>query len=199
MIKPTAWADLKNDVVYYDLPKCASTSLIQALQSIPGTAWQEVPRNLEFVLGKSFTVVRNPYDRLVSLYENRVRSSDAPSGKAFRDRYGLSKAASFHEFLTAILYSDRKTWDEHFEPQVEQVPFAITWYPFEGLGEAWLRICWRFYGIKFKDAPVLPHRAATRRKDWRDYYTDPFWLDTVYDLYRADFERFGYRKGVDSD
>jgi hypothetical protein len=190
MIKQTCWRETFTGIYYLDIPKCASTSLTQALKSIPDTKWEEVPRNSRSIsISRSFTVVRNPYDRLVSLYENRVRSSDAPSGIEFRKRYGLSKCSSFEEFLLATLQAE--SWDPHFELQIAHVHLDSDVYRFETLRGSWKLICAKYF--PGKKHPALPHRAKTRRSPWREYYT-PALLALVNFAYDVDFIRFGYRK-----
>lgn len=189
-IKRTCWRETFTGVYYLDIPKCASTSLTQALKSIPGTEWEEVPRTGRgLTFSRSFTVVRNPYDRLVSLYENRVRSSDAPSGIKFRKIYGLSKKSTFEEFLLTALRS--QDWDPHFELQTAHVPLDCYMLHFETLRGSWEQICAKYF--PGKRHPALPHRAKTNRFPWREYYT-PALLALVNFAYEVDFARFGYRR-----
>lgn len=49
---------------------------------------------------------------------------------------------------------------------------------------------WRFLQEKF-DLADLPHKNATTKDDWRNYYNEKT-AKLVYKMYKKDFEAFGY-------
>lgn len=136
----------------------------------------------------TFAVVRNPWDKAVSLYEYRRK----------KDRTGLtSEGVSFHDWVRWTMGpgQDPRYYNNplSFQPQVEwlkddegAVSLDVI-ARFERLSEDFERIK-RAIGI---DAD-LPRLNATRRKDYRSYY-DAETAAIVARWFADDIERFGYR------
>lgn len=140
----------------------------------------------------TFSVVRNPWDRAVSLYHFRVDT----------DQTGLGDGRlSFPDWAVAV-YRDR-------DPELRDKPrmFAPqTWWlagadgrpdvdrvaRFERLGADFDDICRRI-GVRAE----LPHLKASRRGDYRRYYT-PAAHDAVADAFASDIAEWGYRFDPDA-
>jgi hypothetical protein len=147
-----------------------------------------------------FCFVRNPYDRLVSEYFWKIKDNDL--------RLGINcKNMSFKSFVYQLSLKFNKLLDyphnevSHFLPQYlfvcdengELLVDLVKKYE-DGLEEGLQQL---FYELGYNDYDNinLPKSNVTRnnRKKYTEYY-DEQTKDIVYDLYRNDFEIFGYDK-----
>jgi len=124
-----------------------------------------------------FTLVRNPFDRVVSAYSY------------LRTKCGRW---AFADFVVRVLAVEGPAFDPHFEPQagglfLEGVPLVDEIGRFERLEDSWRAIARRI------EAPaVLPHRGRSRRApSYAGYYTDEA-RRVVERLYADDLRAFGY-------
>jgi hypothetical protein len=133
-VTPFVYANDKFKFLYIPIGKTASTSIISALSK------GELPHGDAKKSGKSvtgltkimrtpsllsdppyseyfkFTFVRNPFDKLVSLYLDRVCRREKDD---FRSKYGLERGASFCEYINKILTSENI--DFHYELQYAHI------------------------------------------------------------------------------
>jgi hypothetical protein len=129
-----------------------------------------------------FTIVRNPYDRLVSYIawlENKwsdVRPLD-------RNYFNLK----INEILkrTEVLNTHQLRPQTHFI-QYRNQSAVHKIYKFEQLEEAYSDLSHKF-NLNVK----LPHRMKSCHEDF-EYYYDNTLKKKVYNFYRKDFELFGY-------
>ena len=150
-----------------------------------------------------FTFVRNPFERLISCYENKYHTN--------RDIVGSMEnggSVKFHAYLMGYLAKDRgfrsfakrvcriPDWisDHHFVSQSfiidrqGQAPKPSFIGHYERLNEEYEPIRERFGFMP------LPHYNKTpRAMMWMDYYDIPT-AQKVYRRYREDIERFGYQE-----
>jgi hypothetical protein len=138
-----------------------------------------------------FTVVRNPYDRLLSGYLFICRRK-LPKHREILSRYGTN----FEKFVTGLdrdfkmkltdvdmVTWPQKTWltDEQGNVIVDKIGH------FEDLGNFWKNLCqekdWQFI--------PLPKSNATRHGPWTNYYTSEM-KEIVQNQYREDFELLDY-------
>ena len=139
----------------------------------------------------TFAIVRNPYDRMVSLWADKCRDTQH---KIFKDR-DIGPFDKFSDFVEAICKI--KDFDIHWVSQHalivcggQIVPLMVGRY--ERLHQDWVRIrhiC-RGYGL---DLPALPKENASNHESWESYYTTKT-RDMIYKLYQKDFETFGYER-----
>lgn len=137
----------------------------------------------------TFTIVRNPYDRMVSLWANKCRDYH----HIIFARHGVGPFDNFTDFAEAI--SKQQNFDIHWESQYEtlvldgeMVPKHL--YKYERLGEVWKFIQAQCAGQGL-GVPDLEVRNESSHKPWEDYYT-PETRKLIYNRYRKDFETFGY-------
>ena len=131
-----------------------------------------------------FAFVRNPYDLAVSRYAF-LRETET------HGRHRTTRRQSFGAFLRSerlralLRPGDQTSMLTGFggELLVDRV------YRFESLAEAYDDIVARF---DLGDAPPLPHRNASTRRDYRSYYGDEE-RRLVEIIWARDIERFGYR------
>ncbi|MCB1338288.1 MAG: sulfotransferase family 2 domain-containing protein [Maritimibacter sp.] len=131
-----------------------------------------------------FTLVRNPWDRMVSYYHwLQAQSFDHPA-------VGLARTLDFAAFLRAPLV----------QASVRASPYGRYVADREGVDRADLYI--RLEHLDTDLAPLeahlgfrlgpLPHvNQSNRSGDWRSYYGDPE-TEIVANLCETDIKRFGY-------
>lgn len=149
---------------------------------------------------ESFAFVRNPWDRLVSCYTNkleRVDLSQGPEGRGTLESLSeaghFSEDMSFRHFAVAVCdIPDRKA-NRHYRsqhtfltaPDKHLLPANI--YRFEQLAEQFGALA-EAYGFPVDS---LPHFKSGSRPDYRTYYDDEL-RDMVAERFRTDIELFGY-------
>lgn len=128
-------------------------------------------------------IVRNPYDRMVSVWAHGRQVGDAP----------FEWPERFSDFVHQL---PTKLWQTHARPQYS---FLITKNGlggkgnlfvgrFEKLDEAYRRIC-ALHGIE--EPPPLIHKNRSNHLPWREYYT-PELIQVINRLYWEDFSYFDY-------
>lgn len=152
--------------------------------------------------GFVFTLVRNPLERLVSCYKDKIvqaKEKGKPSPFEWYLEGYLMRADDFSDFVKRISWIPEQLQDSHFASQyniiykrriggkavASRVPDFIG--RFERLNEDWQLIKERF------DVADIPHHNATPKDDWRDYY-DLQTAKRVYRFYQKDIHAFGYEE-----
>ena len=207
--------DEKKNIFWVHIPKCAGSSIREAIWNDPEGEmhnhhhlWQLAMRVGAEKLNNAygFTVVRNPYDRLVSAYYT------------LKTWHGLDNYATFDEFILNdfvsgtknklndgmsaitsganinIVYSQsRQGMVCHWRPQSDfvlhdKVNFDMI-IRFENLAKEWPILCSR---IGHYDLPIK--NIGNRNKDWREYYASytKEKKKVVMALYEQDFKNFNY-------
>ena len=145
-----------------------------------------------------FALVRNPFSRLVSFFEHKIRMGE-PGYERMEARYGdaarlggLQK--SFAHFVEEVVADPGpRNIDVHMMPQnaiimPRLVPYTNV-FRLERVGNAIKSLG----GHLGKPLPALaPGRTASR--DWRTYY-DAHSAGIVAEIYEEDFALFGYDSG----
>jgi hypothetical protein len=145
-----------------------------------------------------FAFVRNPFDRLVSCYAEKIRS-DGP-GHVFVDgvHIGLSKYGRFYrgmpfpEFASVVAEIPDEDADKHFRSQ--------TSFVFNDDGEMRVDFLGHFESLEKDVAEVgrhlgveinLPHLLKSSRSPFESYY-DEATRAVVRERYSLDFQLLGY-------
>jgi len=131
-----------------------------------------------------FSIVRNPWDRLVSQY---IWTRD--TNPALRQYIGLSTNSSFEEYLDLIQRVSHVHWERQVrflrdEDGESMVDFVGR---FENL-EADARHIFGRIGLS---CDKIPHTNASSRGVYRNYYNEHS-KRLVSSLYREDIDAFGY-------
>ena len=180
--------------VFRLVPKVASTSVERALREssegplvkLRETSLDDVPRDYF-----SFTFVRNPLDRLVSIFMHRTNNYHLKhynKAMAFLGR-DPSDFAVFVAFSCAIPDSiaDIHLRSQHGFLADPTGRLDIDFIGrFERLGDDFGRVAERL-GL----SATLPHLLKSKRRSFAEYYT-PELQERVAERYAADFEAFGY-------
>lgn len=139
-----------------------------------------------------FAIVRNPWDRLHSLWNWCAYLSDDEQNARFRERW-----PTFEAWLSDVL--DNYRWrTPHFGTQnqfeythINGVQSVNKVLRFETLDEDWKDIC-KWMGVEY--SPLPKKNTSTREKDYRQYYTDET-AAAVAEIFAKDIELFGYEFG----
>ena len=137
-----------------------------------------------------FTIIRNPYDRLISAFFYMKEYSNFPFDISFRKKWKLEDD-TFESFVIEklpIILSDKDIRPRHFKPQIE---FGTTDLDYIGsfitMQDDMKIICDKI-GIESQD---LPHINSSDHKRYDEYYKKEL-LDIVKTLYINDFKNYNH-------
>ena len=126
-----------------------------------------------------WSVVRNPWDRLVSTYKNKACKGYGP--------WRNFKNLTFSDFII----NKEEIKDSHIIPQKNRLPDDIDFIGrFENYQEDFDIICDKI-GIPRQQ---LPHKNKSKHKHYTEYYDDET-RQIVAERYADDIEYFGYKFG----
>lgn len=128
-----------------------------------------------------FAFVRDPFDRLVSVWASHVLQPRP----TFIKKLGARPKERFQRFFQRI-DSRAVRLSVHLAPQSEFVPVEATVLRYEALDEGWdyVRTFW-------PKLPPLQHLNGTKRKETAFYASDAA-LAACRTTYHEDYRRFGY-------
>ena len=211
----------KQKAIYLITPKVASSSIkkvvsriidIKIKKEIVNSEYKEENiHNLNFPFIKKsnihrykdyykFAFVRNPYDRLVSCYKNKIKKE--PINKFpfidwvhewFLYSWNFYNWMSFKNFVKEIIKIKEEDCDSHFKSQhiflTDKKWNLITSFiwKFENLESDFQKICSKLNIKWFK----LPHLMKSNHKSYKDYY-DEETKKLVTERYKKDLELFNY-------
>lgn len=126
-----------------------------------------------------FTIVRNPWDRVVSAYfyfrRYKAYSKDYPFDQYVKDLREKGVGHNKHFYLQ---------YDKAFFDGKQFVDFIGR---IENIEEDWKEIA-----ANIRCPKSLPHKNKSKHKHYSEYYTSET-ADIVYGLYKKDIETFNYR------
>jgi hypothetical protein len=140
-----------------------------------------------------FCVVRNPYDRVVSLYHHQLSLIRRKCGGGVVGcvRYWQSEKPRFRDYVMHLKPSNRLTTSLQYfvcdETGLEQVDAVLR---YENLSDQFAEVCARL-GIPMPLEGIPKTNVSGNRRHYRTYYDD----DTrakVAETYQHEIERFGY-------
>jgi hypothetical protein len=183
--------------IFVHIPKCAGVSVCRALFGnlagghTPLAEYCAVfePRALQTYF--KFTIVRNPWDRVLSAYSFLKKG-----GMDIADQeWAASELAgydSFEQFVEQWLTRDSRWRGEHFYPQTYFIdpgryPIALD---FIGHFET-LEADFRYIAERMALSTRLDRLNDSGHRNYRDYYS-PRTRDIVARVYAEDIQRFGY-------
>lgn len=193
----------KRRLIYWFIPKNACTSLKKLIADDLGLSYanihdapfDKIPTGDAEMYDNytHFTVIRNPFDRLLSCYLDKIRPGyrgrGFPKGVAYNFRpHGFTEDMTFTAFVSHII--DGKIKNPHWNPQSPMLPdVPMLVFRFENLSDE-LPEFLEAHGFKQE----LPHRNKSRNgaRDYQEYYT-PELRAKVRQYYLEDLKKFKYR------
>lgn len=174
----------KKKIIFYNVPKCASTTIRKTIFSGNSELSLRVPKkSLEEYF--KFTFVRNPWDRMVSNWRSfttqpcRVKQLLSMSDK------NLSKFEDFVDFTL-------EAKNHHWQPQVLFLPHQVDFIgKVETFEQDFLKLC----EILDENPKKNVRSNVTRHAEYSSYYT-PLSRDIVSGIYQDDIQTFGYKFGT---
>ncbi|GAA4887747.1 hypothetical protein GCM10023311_09450 [Flaviramulus aquimarinus] len=128
-----------------------------------------------------FTIVRNPWARAFSWYNNVMRD------EMHMKIHGIDKDISFKGFLLKFagkgMISPQLYWLKNFNGNI---PLDFIGH-FENLDEDVHKV---FKALNMEDT-TLPHKVKSEQKDFRDYY-DKETNNIILNTYKEEIDLFGY-------
>lgn len=206
----------EKEAVYVLIPKVASSSILRNLLFSIGRSEIEYTSlhsilfhnngnlNNKYKAYYKFTFVRNPFDRLVSCYKDKVAKPDKEGAIPYSFQtpwpYSIPQPSSFADFVKTISKIPDCLADSHFKSQYSILAQKMFWQDkllldyigkFEDLEHDW-----KVLAQKIGFEPHLEHHNSTKQvdyvsSDYRTYYT-PELAALVYKRYQKDFKYFGY-------
>jgi len=137
-----------------------------------------------------FAMVRNPWDRLVSGWKNKIYRKDKAVLRLTNTQMDVFQ--DFGAFAKYIASIDGETCNVHFRHQSALISLNEVDYVarFERYDDEVRRL---FSTLGLKRPETIPHRNRTgHRKPYQDYYTAAT-RDLVGRFYEKDVSAFGYR------
>ena len=134
-----------------------------------------------------FAFVRNPWDRVVSCWRNKVIDSNTLFKLDDATRTHLQEFENFVEFVGEM---DIETCDRHLRAQtslidLNNVDFVGRLERFDSDFEV---VCQQ---IGLQPREVVARNVSSRERDYRNYYTEEL-ADRVARIYRKDIQLLGY-------
>ena len=192
---------MKKEIIFMHIPKTGGASIGQLCMSNRIGAIGHNTRNPNYVsLAQykrshpdifSFSIVRNPWDRLVSAYhflsQGGLNADDSKDANKYVNRY-----SGFNEFISGAFKDDAILTQIHFRPQHEWISDennVIADYvgKFEDL-QHHISACLALVGLPDYQ---LPHVNKATHKHYKQYYSKES-IDIVETIYSRDIELFDY-------
>ncbi len=192
-------------LIYVPIPKVANHSMKRLLAHKIGMSgkisahkynWNYIDlKSVAPSPNYSFGFVRNPLDRLVSCYVQKVEMNDLK--KNFW-KYGnqLTQGITFRNFAEFVCQTPDSIADRHFKSQhcflFHNDQLIVDYLGrFENLKEDWKEISQRY------ELPSLSHINKSIRLDLNNYYSREL-AEMVADRYQKDIKLLGYESDVAS-
>lgn len=192
--------------IFIHIPKCGGTTIRKVLKpqkpiwEIHGCAQEindEIGEN-QFASLKKFSVVRNPFDRLVSWYEHHTRTN---RGEGYYDE-GFDawvRRGCPHHFVESPHFGKRtgcrypaylyaSTRQAAFLSINNRIPSDLEIFKLEEIGTWWSSVAAKFGK---REEPLKHFNKNSARKDYRTYYTEETRLIAA-ELCEQDLQIFKY-------
>ena len=151
----------------------------------------------------SFSFVRNPFDRLVSAYNNKLVELDEIPGPM--QEMGLKHSMPFGSFLEIVATTNNDQLDVHLLPQSQILCLDNQLIPnfvghLETMEEDWSILEEQLRRERLPKLGKLPEKNVRRGSNHRDvprYFEDSGLIRLVTNRYEEDLERFYGRESIE--
>jgi hypothetical protein len=149
------------------------------------------------------TFVRNPYDRLVSGYRDKILRNRPQKREILRAlgyaMDALETPVSFEDFVRAVVVQTDYEMNPHWRVQASQTLYELLEFSFVGRFERYEADFAAFFqslGLPPEQTPSLRHLNPSGERDgFKGYFTDEL-RALVYQRYKQDFDYFGYSQDL---
>ena len=199
--------------IYFPVPKVACSSMKTSIAQLCELELKHTPHliDFEFVSARHinnypdyccFTVVRNPWDRLVSCYKDKIHNfSEANNGRLFLGfkRYNqifqvkaFYPKMPFDQFVKTVSLIPDGLSDEHFRSQTRLIgtPRSLAVTKVAKLENINLDLADIFNNLNISNIEIAKTNQ-TKPSEYRDYYNAHL-QKIVARRYRSDIEMFKY-------
>lgn len=192
----------REGVIFVHVPKAAGTSINKALygRTLGHYTASEIKARFPGLYSRSFvfSVVRNPWDRVLSAYRFAKVGRTESMGMSNPGQYRIPEFSSFERFLFDwLVYQDLNKVDFVFQPQIRFVcdPDSQEQIIVDYLGRMeTLDTDIRAVAGKLKRSLSVPRSNVTQggMSDFRSAYTSPEMIDLVGRIYFNDIDVLNY-------
>lgn len=147
-----------------------------------------------------FTIVRNPFDRLVSAWRNKFVDKDTPLAQRFRKNLGVEKTSEIElrlksdfDFFVRTMLNSNLSMNNHFCPQSQ----LLLGFPEGGFVgrfeqfEADLKVILSRLNLEAQQL-LIPRKNKSKSKSHYSSFYTPELIELVRDFYQEDLDAFGY-------
>lgn len=177
-------------LVIHLIPKVASTAIGKAIKTM-NPEYIHINRVKDYEKYRRVVIVRNPFDRLVSCWADKINSEvgNKTWAKRFVEPIGLPHGTPFDVWARAVCKHPDDQSDRHYRTQTALVTHEGEFLPTE-IVKVEDGTFWDVLGIDPWDGGKKVNH--TPRKPYQEYYDDEL-IELVAERYKEDLQRFGYK------
>jgi hypothetical protein len=195
----------KHKCIFIHIPKCAGTSMLTVLSNgkkiyRDHATWFDYYRYNPYKFEEyfKFAIVRNPYDRVVSLYAYMSNSKDKKNRNSYYYKYFKKNNIDFEKFVLEFLSYERINSYVLFKPQHH----FIFDYKYELKIDKIIKIediNLEYDKLKEKlnlKSQYLIKANSSNRDEYKFYYKNNELIEKVKDIYKYDFKLLNYSTNI---
>ena len=179
----------KIKIAYYSVPKCASRSITSFFDSFDECRKLRPCHFKDYKDYFTFSFVRNPYSRVISLYNDKVLNVRIDRELK---RIGLERYMRFDNFVDIVTDQNYKRADKHIKRQCLLVPDYVDYIgKLESISIDFAKLMMKIdkhIELPYKELPFI---GKTSSVNYKKVLTKDI-KNKISEYYNPDFERFNY-------